>query len=106
MMFPEGPKIPALTEAESQVVDAYLAVLKRLSGVNPTQTTGTYTALRAAQALVTESRALRDALSLMFERQEKEIHVRTMETALRSLDGDRFQPRLGPSSGEASADGE
>ncbi|GFE19293.1 hypothetical protein Sgleb_73400 [Streptomyces glebosus] len=106
MMFPEGPKIPALTEAESQVVDAYLAVLKRLSGVNPTQTTGTYTALRAAQALVTETRALRDALSLMFERQEKEIHVRTMETALRSLDGDRFQPRLGPSSGEASADGE
>ncbi|TVL91471.1 hypothetical protein [Streptomyces sp. SAJ15] len=97
MMFSEGPRVPALTEAEGQVVDAYLAVLKRLSSVNPTQTTGTYTALRAAQALVSETRALRDALSLMFERHEKEIHVRTMTEALQSLDGDRFLPRLGPS---------
>ncbi|MEV6534178.1 hypothetical protein AB0M86_32050 [Streptomyces sp. NPDC051639] len=79
------------------MVDSYLTVLKRLSSVNPAQTTGTYTALRAAQALVSEARALRDALSLMFERHEKEIHVRTMAEALQSLDGDRILSRLGPS---------
>ncbi|MER7396117.1 hypothetical protein ABT381_11435 [Streptomyces sp. NPDC000151] len=104
-MFPEGPKIPALTEAESKVVDAYVAVLKRLGDANPTQTKGTYTALRAAQALVSETRALRDALSLMFERQEKEIHVRTMAKALQSLDGDRFLPRLGSPGDGASPEG-
>ncbi len=96
MMSPEGPRVPALTEAESQVVDAYMAVLKRLSGVNPAQTTGTYSALRAAQALVSDARALRDALSLMFERHEKEIHIRTMAKALECLEGDRILPRLGP----------
>ncbi|MER6027343.1 hypothetical protein [Streptomyces sp. NPDC001851] len=95
-MFPESPKIPALTEAESQVIDAYLATLKRLSELNPTQVTGTYTALRAAQALVAETRALRDALSLMFERQQTEIHVRTMAKALESLDAHRFLARLQP----------
>ncbi|MEU2714547.1 hypothetical protein [Streptomyces sp. NPDC007205] len=95
-MFPESPEIPALTEAESRVVDAYLAVLKRLSELNPAQTTGTYTALRAAQALVGETRALRDALSLMFERRQKEIHVRTMAKALESLDAHRFLSRLEP----------
>lgn len=103
-MFPEEPRIPALTEAESQVIDSYLAVLKRLHSVNPTQTTGTYTALRAAQALVGEARALRDALATMFERRESEIHVRTMAKALRSLDGDRFLPRLGPA-GEGAPPG-
>ncbi|MFF8833380.1 hypothetical protein [Streptomyces sp. NPDC015131] len=103
-MSPQESGIPALTEAESQVVDAYLAVLKRLHSVNPTRTTGTYTALRAAQALVSEARALRDALTTMFDRRESEIHVRTMARALRSLDGDRFLPRLGPS-GEGTPSG-
>ncbi|WP_330461221.1 hypothetical protein [Streptomyces sp. NBC_00820] len=88
--------MPALTDAESRVMDAYVAVLKRLSSVNPAQTTGTYTALRAAQALVSEARALRDALSLMFERHEKEIHVRTMAKALETLEGDRLLHRLSP----------
>jgi hypothetical protein len=96
VMFPEGPRIPALTEAESQVVDAYMAVLKRLGSVNPARTTGTYTALRAAQALASEARGLRDALSLMFDRQEKGIHVRTMAKALECLEGDRILRRLGP----------
>ncbi|MFJ3659669.1 hypothetical protein ACIPPM_04290 [Streptomyces sp. NPDC090119] len=88
--------MPALTDAESRVMDAYVAVLRRLSSVNPAQTTGTYTALRAAQALVSESRALRDALALMFERNEKEIHARTMAKALESLEGDRLLQRLSP----------
>ncbi|MEU7277493.1 hypothetical protein AB0A69_01670 [Streptomyces sp. NPDC045431] len=94
-----APGIPALTEAESRVVDAYLAALKRLGGANPSRTTETYTALRAAQALVAEARALRDGLSAMYERQEKEIHVRTMARAVRALDGDRLLQRLRPPNG-------
>ncbi|MFF2501820.1 hypothetical protein ACFVTY_00275 [Streptomyces sp. NPDC058067] len=73
-----------------------MAVLKRLTSINPTQTTGTYTTLRAAQALVSDARALRDGLSLMFERQEKEIHIRTMAKALQCLESDRILLRLGP----------
>ncbi|MFD0029665.1 hypothetical protein ACWGDS_02850 [Streptomyces sp. NPDC055059] len=61
-------------------------------------------ALRAAQALVSEARELRDALSLMFERHEKEIHARTMAKALECLEGDRLLHRLGPPGDEKFPD--
>jgi hypothetical protein len=86
---PELPPLPALTRAECQVVDSYLEVLDVLGRINPARGTQTYSGLRAAQALVVKAAALRDALTLMHERGESELHGGTLATALRVLDGER-----------------
>lgn len=89
MLPPELPPLPALTRAECQVVDAYLEVLDVLGRINPARGEHTYGGLRAAQALVGKAAALRDALTLMHERGESELHGQTLATALRVLDGER-----------------
>ncbi|MFI0262367.1 hypothetical protein ACH4OW_25370 [Streptomyces sp. NPDC017056] len=89
MFPPELPPLPALTRAEGEVVDSYLAVLDLLGRINPARGTDTYGALRAAQALVGKSRALRDALALMHDRGESELHAGALAQALRVLDGER-----------------
>jgi hypothetical protein len=91
---PERPPLPALTRAECQVVDAYLEVLDVLGRVNPARGEHTYGALRAAQALPVKAAALRDALALMHERGEAEMHSATLATALRVLDGERRSSRV------------
>ncbi len=92
---PDRPRMPALTDAECSVVDHYLAVVDLIARINPARSTGrTYTRLRAAQDLATEARALLEALELMWERGEREIHVPTLTHALRALDGERRANRV------------
>ncbi|OEU94490.1 hypothetical protein DB35_00710 [Streptomyces abyssalis] len=94
MLPPELPPLPALTRAECQVVDTYLEVLDVLGRINPARGEHTYGGLRAAQALVVKATALRDALTLMHERGESELHGPTLATALRVLDGERRASRV------------
>ncbi|GES28002.1 hypothetical protein AB0G60_02215 [Streptomyces angustmyceticus] len=89
MLPPEPPPLPALTRAEGELVDSYLEVLDLLGRINPARCGGTYTGLRAAQALVGKAARLRDALTLMHSRGESEVHSATMARALRVLDGER-----------------
>lgn len=88
-MVPEPPPLPALTRSEGELVDCYLDVVDALSRINPSRTTDTYAALRAAQALVGRAAALKDALTLMHRRGETELHHATLGRALRVLDGER-----------------
>ncbi|MEU5400945.1 hypothetical protein ABZ348_16830 [Streptomyces sp. NPDC005963] len=93
-MVPELPPLPALTRAEGEFIDAYLAAVDQLGRINPARSTHTYGALRAAQALVSRAVALRDALTLMHQRGESDVHARTLARALRVLDGERRSLRV------------
>ncbi|MGW3496804.1 hypothetical protein [Streptomyces sp. NPDC001020] len=86
--------LPALTSAESAFVDRFLAVVDALGRVNPARAQHTYAALRAAQSLVREAEALRDALATMHERGETEVFSATLTKAVRELDGVRRTGRL------------
>ncbi|NSC20358.1 hypothetical protein FM076_03660 [Streptomyces albus subsp. chlorinus] len=90
------PPLPALTRAECEVIDAYLEVLDLLGRINPARGTDTYRGLRAAQGLVSKAVQLRDALTLMHQRGESELHAATLERALRILDGERRAALVGP----------
>ncbi|MDF4249174.1 hypothetical protein [Streptomyces sp. WMMB303] len=93
--WPPGlPPLPALTRAESEVVDAYLEALDLVGRINPARGRDTYGALRAAQGLASKAVRLRDALALMHERGESTLHATTLERALRVLDGDRRAERV------------
>ncbi|MEE1755426.1 hypothetical protein [Streptomyces sp. SP18CS02] len=94
MLPPELPPLPALTRAEGRFVDSYLEVVDLLGRTNPARATHTYGALRAAQALVGRATALRDALALMHERGESDVHTQTLAHALRTLDGERRARRV------------
>ncbi|WP_405844259.1 hypothetical protein OG528_36055 [Streptomyces platensis] len=89
MLLPELPPLPALTRAEGDLVDRYLEVLDLLGRINPARGGDTYTGLRAAQALVGKAAGLRDALTLMHDRGESELHRETLARALRVLEGER-----------------
>jgi len=94
-MHLDEERLPALTEAEGALVDRYLAVVDLVARINPARSSGhTYSGLRAAQALAAETIGLRDALQLMFERGEREIHAATLARALRVLDGVRRSRRV------------
>jgi len=87
--------MPALTDAECSLVDHYLAVVDLLGRINPARGSGhAYTALRAAQSLATEARALLEALELMWSRGERELHGPTLTQALLALDGARRAARV------------
>ena len=90
-MIPDLPPLPALTRAEAELIDRYLDVVDR---INPARPGDTYRALRAAQALVAKATALRDALALMHQRGESEVHAPTLAQALRVLDGERRTTRV------------
>ncbi|MFD9911071.1 hypothetical protein [Streptomyces sp. NPDC059063] len=94
MLPPELPPLPALTRAEGELVDAYLTVVDLLGRINPARTEHTYGGLRAAQALVGGATRLRDALTLMHQRGEAELHADTLARALRVLDGERRAERV------------
>ncbi|WP_369212897.1 hypothetical protein [Streptomyces flavofungini] len=94
MLPPELPPLPALTRAEGELIDRYLEVVDLLGRINPARTETTYTALRAAQALAGRATALRDALALMHQRGESELHAATLGRALRVLDGERRSRRV------------
>ncbi|MBM7169230.1 hypothetical protein JQK87_12525 [Streptomyces sp. G44] len=101
MLPPELPPLPALTRAEAELIDRYLEVVDLLGRINPARTRHTYGGLRAAQALVGRASALRDALALMHQRGESELHAATLARALRVLGGERRAGRVGvpPSTG-------
>jgi hypothetical protein len=88
-MVPELPPMPALTRAEGELVDRYLETVDLLGRINPARCNDTYSALRAAQALVGRATALRAALELMHERGERELYTPALVRALRVLDGER-----------------
>jgi hypothetical protein len=88
-VVPELPPLPALTRSEGELVDCYLALVDLLGRINPSRGTDTYSALRAAQALVSRAAALKDALTVMHLRGETELHHATLGRALRVLDGER-----------------
>ncbi|MFG2562932.1 hypothetical protein [Streptomyces sp. NPDC048496] len=94
MQPPHLPPLPALTCAEAEFIDCYLEVLDQLGRINPARGSDTYGALRAAQALASRAGALRDALTLMHERGEAQIHAATLARALRVLDGERRAERV------------
>jgi hypothetical protein len=94
-MAAEAPRLPALTDAECSFIDHYLAVVDLVARINPARSAGhAYACLRAAQGLVSEAGALLDAVELMWERGEREIHVGTLTRALRALDGERRAGRV------------
>ncbi|MEV6618817.1 hypothetical protein ACIRPQ_16800 [Streptomyces sp. NPDC101213] len=93
-MLPELPPLPALTRAEAELIDRYLEVVDLVGRVNPARRGDTYGGLRAAQALVSRATALRDALTLMHQRGESELHAPTLARALRLLDGERRTARV------------
>ena len=86
--------MPALTRAEGDLIDRYLEVLDLLGRINPARGFDTYGGLRAAQALVAKAAALRDALTLMHQRGESEVHSEILARALRVLDGERRAGRV------------
>ncbi|MCZ4099277.1 hypothetical protein G3I60_34865 [Streptomyces sp. SID13666] len=88
-MVPELPPLPALTRSEGELVDRYLEIVDLLGRINPSRSRDTYGALRAAQALVGRATALREALAVMHDRGETEVHTGTLGRALRVLDGER-----------------
>lgn len=94
MLPPELPPLPALTGAEAELIDRYLEVVDLLGRINPAHHGDTYRGLRAAQALVGKAIALRDALTLMHQRGESELHAPTLARALRVLDGERRTARV------------
>ncbi len=89
-------RLPALTRAEGEFVDHYLAVVDLLGRLNPARggERSTYGHLRSAQALVAEATALRDALTAMFTRDERELFPATLTAAMRALDGERRAARV------------
>jgi hypothetical protein len=91
---PELPPLPALTRAEGELIDRYLDVVDLLGRINPVHHGDTYRGLRAAQALVGKATELRDALALMHQRGETELHAPTLTRALRVLDGERRTARV------------
>jgi hypothetical protein len=91
---PDLPPLPALTRAEGELIDRYLEVADLLGRINPARDGDTYRGLRAAQALVGRAAALRDALALMHQRGETELHAATLARALRVLDGERRTARV------------
>ncbi|MGH4034995.1 hypothetical protein ACQB60_39445 [Actinomycetota bacterium Odt1-20B] len=93
-MLPELPPLPALTRAEGELIDRYLEAVDLLGRINPARSTTTYGGLRAAQALVSKATQLRDALALMHQRGESEVHATTLAQALRVLDGERRSQRV------------
>ncbi|KOG88858.1 hypothetical protein [Streptomyces varsoviensis] len=94
MLPPELPPLPSLTRAESELVDRYLEAADLLGRANPARGHDTYGALRAAQALVSKAAELRDALAVMHERGERELHATTLARAMRVLDGERRTGRI------------
>ncbi|MFI9723155.1 hypothetical protein ACIHFE_26465 [Streptomyces sp. NPDC052396] len=91
---PEPPPLPGLTRAEGELVDRYLEVLDLLGRINPARGRDTYRGLRAAQALVVAATGLREALTLMYERGEREVYASTLAQAMRVLDGERRAGRV------------
>jgi hypothetical protein len=91
------PGEPALTEAEYDLLDRYVAVLRLVGRLNPGRTrSSTRACMDAAALLAIESAHLRDAFALMLERGEEEIHAGTLARVLRGMEAGRIAERISP----------
>ncbi|MEU6544887.1 hypothetical protein [Streptomyces sp. NPDC046859] len=88
------PPPPAPTRAEAEPIDRHLEVVDLLGRIDPAKDGDIYRGLRAARALVGKAVALRDAPAPTRRRGETERHARTLERALRVLDGERRTARV------------
>ncbi len=87
--------LPALTEAEAEVLERYARMLELLARLNPARTaSNTRGCLHAAAALVSEARGLQAALARMQERGEEELFNQVLSDALRHLHIDRHIARI------------
>ncbi|MBB2914445.1 hypothetical protein FHS43_005757 [Streptosporangium becharense] len=92
-MQPERP-LPALTRAEQDFLNHYLRIIELLGRINPAYAEYTIGGMNAAQALVSEAVKLREALTLMYDRAETEIHREPLVQALRMLGAEERVRRL------------
>jgi hypothetical protein len=91
------PKVPALTRAEQDLIDAYLRIVDLVARLNPARDSGhfsTHGCVRAAQGLVAAARDALQAAEAMIERGEKELHAPTLAAAMAALDGERRTARV------------
>lgn len=87
--------LPSLTAAEADLLDHYVRMLELLARVNPAGTASTvHGCLVAAQALISEARALYDALTMMQSRGQDEVFNRVLALTLRHLEADKYLARL------------
>ncbi|GGS45476.1 hypothetical protein GCM10010156_00060 [Planobispora rosea] len=104
--MPPEHQLPALTRAEQDFLHHYLRILELLGRINPASAERTYGSVNAAQALVSEAAKLREALTLMYDRAETEIHREPLVRALRMLGAEDRLRRLclpGPDPGSGPA---
>ncbi len=90
-------RLPALTEAEKDLVDGYLRVVDVVARLNPARDSGHFATrgcVLAAQALVAAARDVLRAAETMAERGEDELYAPTLAAAMRELDGERRTARV------------
>ncbi|MFJ3283736.1 hypothetical protein ACIPMW_00475 [Streptomyces sp. NPDC086669] len=80
--------------AETELIDRYPEVVDLLGRSTPAKDGDTCRRSRAAQALVGKAVALRGAPALTHRRGGTELPARTLERALRVLDGGRRTARV------------
>jgi len=89
--------MPALTEAEKDLVDAYLRLVDLMARLNPARASGHLSVrgcVTAAQAMRSAAAEMLRAAETMIERGEDELHAPTLAAALRALDGERRTARI------------
>ena len=96
-MIEPRPDEPALTEAEYELLDRYVAVLRLVGRLNPGRTrSSTRACMNAAALLAVESAHLRDAFAIMLERGEEESHASTLARGRRGMEAERHAERAAP----------
>lgn len=87
--------IPYLTAAEADLVEHYVRMLQLLARVNPAATASTVQGCRlAAQALISEAKALHEAFTLMQSRGQDEVCNHVLGRSLRHLEANKHLARL------------
>jgi len=93
----DEPELPAMTQAEQDLVDRYLRVVDLVGRVNPARDSGHFSVrggVNAAQALVSASRELLHAAETMVERGETEVYAPVLRRAMLMLDSGRRTRRV------------
>jgi hypothetical protein len=92
-----GSREPALTQAEYDLLDRYVAVLRLVARLNPGRTArGTRVCMHLAAQLAVEARRLQEAFGVMLERGEDDIHAGTLARVLRAMGAEQQALRTAP----------
>ena len=89
--------MPALTEAEKDLIDAYLRLVDLMARLNPARARGhlsTHGCVTAAQAMRSAAAEMLRAAETMIERGETELHAPTLAAAMLALNGEQRTARL------------